>query len=58
MRNLRGGSPKSRNHNVYHLNVVRDGRRGKGGGGGSGGEWGFRVIMVIIIVLLFLQSCR
>lgn len=57
MRNLRGGSPKSRNHNVYHLNVVRDGRRGKGGGG-SGGEWGFRVIMVIIIVLLFLQSCR
>lgn len=57
MRTLRGGSPKSRNHNVYQLNVVRDGQKGKGGGDG-GGEWGFRVIMVIIIVLVFLQSCQ
>ena len=52
MRTLRGGSPKSRSHNVYQLNVIRDGQK-KGGG-----EWGFRVIMVIIMTLIFLQSCQ
>ena len=50
MRTLRGGSPKSRSHNVYQLNVIRDGQK-KGGGG----ECGFRVIMVIIMTLIF---CR
>lgn len=54
MRTLRGGSPKSRSHNVYQLNVVRDGQKK----GGDGGEWGFRVIMVIIMTLVFLQSCQ
>ena len=53
MRTLRGGSPKSRSHNVYQLNVIRDGQK-KGGGG----EGGFRVIMVIIMTLVFLQSCQ
>nr|CAK6606816.1 unknown function [Klebsiella phage vB_Kpn_K7PH164C4] len=53
MRTLRGGSPKSRSHNVYQLNVIRDGQK-KGGDG----EWGFRVIMVIIMTLVFLQSCQ
>lgn len=53
MRTLRGGSPKSRSHNVYQLSVIRDGQK-KGGGG----EWGFRVIMVIIMTLIFLQSCQ
>lgn len=57
MRTLRGGSPKSRSHNVYQLNVIRDGQKKKGGDGG-GGEWGFRVIMVIIMTLVFLQSCQ
>ncbi|WEU68906.1 hypothetical protein HS371_16 [Klebsiella phage vB_KpP_HS37] len=56
MRTLRGGSPKSRSHNTYQLNVVRDGQ--KKGGDGGGGEWGFRVIMVIIMTLVFLQSCQ
>ena len=27
MRTLRGGSPKSRSHNVYQLNVIRDGQK-------------------------------
>lgn len=57
MRTLRGGSPKSRSHNTYQLNVIRDGQK-KGGDGGGGGEWGFRVIMVIIMTLIFLQSCQ
>ena len=35
MRTLRGGSPKSRSHNVYQLNVIRDGQK-KGGDGGGG----------------------
>lgn len=56
MRTLRGGSPKSRSHNTYQLNVIRDGQKKKGGDGG--GEWGFRVIMVIIMTLVFLQSCQ
>ena len=56
MRTLRGGSPKSRSHNVYQLNAIRDGQ--KKGGDGGGGEWGFRVIMVIIMTLIFLQSCQ
>lgn len=51
MRTLRGGSPKSRSHNVYQFNVIRDGQK-------KGGEWGFRVIMVIIMTLIFLQSCQ
>ena len=29
MRTLRGGSPKSRSHNVYQLNVIRDGQKKK-----------------------------
>ncbi|GAB7411952.1 hypothetical protein OUHCRE4_49330 [Enterobacter hormaechei subsp. steigerwaltii] len=57
MRTLRGGSPKSRSHNTYQLNVIRDGQKKKGGDG-VGGEWGFRVIMVIIMTLVFLQSCQ
>lgn len=53
-RTLRGGSPKSRGHGIYHVRRVNDPRRETPPSGG-GGLW--QLIMVIILVFFVMKGC-
>lgn len=52
-RSLRGGSPKSRGHDIYHVRRVNDPRRETPPSGG--GLW--QLIMVIILVFFVMKGC-
>lgn len=51
---FRGGSPKSRSHDVYHVRRVNDSRQEVPQNGG--GSW-WQVIMVIILVFFIMKGC-
>ena len=51
-RSLRGGSPKSRGHGIYHVRRVNDPRRETPP---SGGLW--QLIIVIILVFFVMKGC-
>ncbi|UEP19468.1 hypothetical protein [Klebsiella phage vB_KpnS-VAC51] len=53
-RSLRGGSPKSRGHGIYHVRQSNDRFRRElhTSGEGKGVQWPWVVILIIILIII------